>query len=917
METKNNEEMITVNGGCFPISWVRKFFNTDTADIKDGAVTAAKLDPTLVSEIQQALKGLEITGDDSSGKITVTTTAGDSIDKALPIANVKRAGLMTAVDKTNLDASYSWADTQAFADGVQLNFTKNDGTMDAPVIEQATKEQAGVMTAEMATALENSFGAVSRTATTDKVSLQLMRNDGTTVNADIASATTKQAGVMSATDKDNLDQSIRCAGLSPKPDRVDIVFINHSGSETSTQHIVSATESIAGVMSATDKQQLNNTINDISLQTGATHVDISITNTSGSTSAKIIDGATTDLAGLMTAVDKRNLNATVRNASAILGDDKVSLVFEKTDGSTITDSIPTATGKTAGLMSADDKYNIENVKDIKSEAIGKTTFSQHYSSAGDMHFDATTVGGVKVESIVTIPVAQAGTGTDTSGLMTAQDKFDLDRSFSAVDLDHETDRVRIDLASNNMGTVSTCLDAATTSSAGVMSATDKLNLDYMRKAFETLTLEDLVAYGIERSLDVSAPECTRVGNLTLHRTLPVQSLMRGCLLDDNGNVTKYLNAKDWTGETRDGSEGQVMVELPLHYRKCYTNADTNTIGVKISLYALPGYTEVPKMYVSAYEAAIDRADVYKESKLASVVNTTAEFRGGNWGATDEYDGTYRSFLGRPYCDDSLHWHRIFARNRNTATTEWNCYTYDAHKAIAWLFYIEYATLNAQADYNAQLTTEGYRQGGLGLGVADWGFRTVWPSFNGSMAFIPCGFTDSLGNGTGTVEYAVTGEDGSTLWTFQVPRYRGIENPFGHLFQATDGVIIRASANVENGGDGLSKVYVCHDPAKFSNDSYADYEYVGNATRDGGAIKSIIFGDGGELIASEVGGGSTTYYCDCVYAGHPSSGETLCVLHTSDGAGGGWKAGFTSQFMIYAVNGTNSSLGTRLCFIPAK
>ena len=43
---------------------------------------------------------------------------------------------------------------------------------------------------------------------------------------------------------------------------------------------------------------------------------------------------------------------------------------------------------------------------------------------------------------------------------------------------------------------------------------------------------------------------------------------------------------------------------------------------------LPGFIEVPKMYRSAYEATIDRT-LSATTKLASVVNTTAAFRGGN------------------------------------------------------------------------------------------------------------------------------------------------------------------------------------------------------------------------------------------------------------------------------------------------
>ena len=83
-------------------------------------------------------------------------------------------------------------------------------------------------------------------------------------------------------------------------------------------------------------------------------------------------------------------------------------------------------------------------------------------------------------------------------------------------------------------------------------------------------LEEYYSYGIERDYTNSSPNCIRIGNLDLHRSLPIQSKMRGCLLDDDGNVVEYLPENDWTTATRDGSKGQVMVEIPSHYERFVT-----------------------------------------------------------------------------------------------------------------------------------------------------------------------------------------------------------------------------------------------------------------------------------------------------------------------------------------------------------
>ena len=150
-------------------------------------------------------------------------------------------------------------------------------------------------------------------------------------------------------------------------------------------------------------------------------------------------------------------------------------------------------------------------------------------------------------------------------------------------------------------------------------------------------------YGVKININVADTALERVGRSELHVSLPVQSLMRRCLLNDAGQVVTYLHQTDSTktdtGAAADltGASGMVMVEIPKHYRKF--EFDGTTFTCLISQYQLPGFIEVPKMYRSAYEATIDRT-LSATPKLASVVNTTAAFRGGN--NNTAWDGTYRT-----------------------------------------------------------------------------------------------------------------------------------------------------------------------------------------------------------------------------------------------------------------------------------
>lgn len=421
--------------------------------------------------------------------------------------------------------------------------------------------------------------------------------------------------------------------------------------------------------------------------------------------------------------------------------------------------------------------------------------------------------------------------------------------------------------------------------------------------------ETIYAYGVQWDKADSNPDVTRIGNMDLHASLPVQSLMRGCLLNDDGEVVKYLNASDWTSETRDGSQGQVMVEIPHFYWKFAEDAN-GIQSAKLSLQPLNGYKEVwhSPMYVSAYQATLDRTNL----KLASVVNTTAQYRGGNNTSTLDED-SQKTLLGRPATNISLTNFRTYARNRKTNSTEWNCNTYLMQKVLYWLFVVEYATLNSQKSFDNTLTTEGYKKGGLGAGVTNVN-DTAWNNYNSRNPFVPCGYTDSLGNGTGQASIVMPLGTNDADVTIYVPRYRGIENPFGHIWQWTDGVLV----NVQSGDDGESQCYVTTNPSDFSSSSYSDYTYIGNEPRTNGYIKDVLFGADGDILAKTNQTDSTTaskYYCDYHYVNIPASAALRALLfggHSTSGS----SAGLVCSLSAYGPSSALASFGSRLVYNPS-
>lgn len=418
-------------------------------------------------------------------------------------------------------------------------------------------------------------------------------------------------------------------------------------------------------------------------------------------------------------------------------------------------------------------------------------------------------------------------------------------------------------------------------------------------------LEQQCAYGIEWNTAVSSAAATRIGSTDLHKSLPIQSRLRGCLLDDDGNVVEYLNPTNWKAHTLDGSRGQVMVEIPQHYRKFET---VGTIRrCKISEYPLPGYHSVPKMYISAYEATVQRST----TKLCSVVNTDADYRGGN--NNSAWDGTYRTLLGRPATVINRTNFRNYARKRKSSTTEWNCQDYNAYKAVFWLYYVEYANRNCQLAFNAEKDANGYAQGGLGNGVTTVG-GTAWSEYNNYYPFVPCGHTDELGNGSGEVAYEALKEDGSVWATVYANRYRGIENPFGHIWKWTDGINIKISPTEENGGDNTSKVYVADNPDNYKDTGYDGYAVQGLEARTEGYVRQLVFGEQGDIMPAVVGGGSTTYWADYHYTNIPTSEALRGVLFGGDAAYGA-NAGFGDAYSFHAPSSAIADLGSRLCFIP--
>ncbi len=413
-------------------------------------------------------------------------------------------------------------------------------------------------------------------------------------------------------------------------------------------------------------------------------------------------------------------------------------------------------------------------------------------------------------------------------------------------------------------------------------------------------IEERYAYGVEWDMASSSPDGKRVGNMQLHRELPVQSKIRGCVLDNSGGVKKYLGASSWSQEDMsiDYLLEAIMAEMDRFWIRFYIKG--LKFGCMMSDTPMPGYTYINKRYMSAFEGGIDRPSMTLLSAYG-VGSTNVNRRGGD--NTAEWDGTYRSLLGRPVTNLTRDQFRQAARKRGSG---WEMYTYNAHKTLFWLFAVEYATLDSQKPFNAQKDANGFAQGGLGPGPTQ---MTGWTNFNNYNPLIPCGYTNEFGNGSGEKAYVVKNASGGTHATLMANRYRGIENPFGHIWKYTDG----ANMQVTTGDAGLSILWTTDDPSNFSDTSYTGYDKKGNICRTNGYAKKMLLGEDGDIVATEVGGSSSTYWCDYYYTN--TSANRMQVVLVGSAADYGSSAGLAGVSTNSAPSVAARHIGSRLCFFP--
>lgn len=398
-------------------------------------------------------------------------------------------------------------------------------------------------------------------------------------------------------------------------------------------------------------------------------------------------------------------------------------------------------------------------------------------------------------------------------------------------------------------------------------------------------------YGVSWSETSSNPDCTRIGNMDMHRSLPIQSMMKpfafNCgqphFKDQYVPVKENFTSGQYSYNVNDSlsqatNDVNIMIKIPEFWYTDDYNFNTKTHNLKICQHAKSGWNHHKEAYVSAYELYnLNGRAISKRENIPTVNFTRAN--GRTWARANGFAGE----------------------------AKWNLYTYEEHRAICHLFLVEYATRNSQKAVNTTLTAEGFRQGGLGSGCT-----TGTATINGATtySFIPTGSSDSLGSGSGEVTVTIqqtdsSGHNTSTI-TRKCNRYRGIENPFGHVWKHTDDVISIY-------GGGYRTWYKSIKPEQFANNKNTSYKPLTTATVVTGYKTEIRATPTCDFFAAACTNGSeSTYWCDYNWDNTDTSEHCLLIGGNS---GNGGAAGLFLLASDAGVGHSGAHIGSRLTYLP--
>lgn len=401
-----------------------------------------------------------------------------------------------------------------------------------------------------------------------------------------------------------------------------------------------------------------------------------------------------------------------------------------------------------------------------------------------------------------------------------------------------------------------------------------LQVDYENKSFKRLSAAD----GLEAGTDFDG--------------FQIYGGRKRCTVADDGTINHYYGEE---GYVEDGSDGQVMVYQPkVYYRVTPLKLEKQTDGIGyhlrkanyyISSVPKPGFSLHPAFYnesgraveyilFSAYEGSIYDASasayLLEDEQIADFTSGTGDKLCSIAGAKPA-SGKMQQ-LTRPNIEQ-------LAKNRGAG---WHSDIIKAESLNQLLMMIELGTLNTQT--------------AIGKGVV-----SVSDTPNTENNSLTTGGTSELGNATGQA-LGTTGRVSVS--------YRGIENPWGNIWEFVYGINIY--------GDGAQKSgvpYICTDFNFAESKNSENYISAGfTLANANGYISAMGYSQECDwlFMPSETNGNSALPVGDYYYCTPNLNGYRIARL------GGNWSGGGSTGGFCWCLNGDvgyrHRDIGGRLVYI---
>lgn len=386
-------------------------------------------------------------------------------------------------------------------------------------------------------------------------------------------------------------------------------------------------------------------------------------------------------------------------------------------------------------------------------------------------------------------------------------------------------------------------------------------------------------FGVEWDASSSSTTLTRKGDASGLSQSDFDNIhpwagMRRCNLADDGTVNNYYGDPDYA---TDGSNGQVMVEIPKFYYKVYQTE--NGYVWMISPNDKAGYF----LHPAFSRAGITKENIYIGAFEATVYDDSAAAYVGD-GITYDYVNDVMASVGslQPISGNTDHLDinesRSLAENRESG---WSQQDFLTISALQLLYLVEYADFDIQTKISEGITN-------LDSGTGNHSQNTGHTTGNSTQEVI-----------IGTLENGASG----AIETYAMS-YRGVENLYGNIWNFIDGLILK--------DDGF---YYEDDIMNF-NDTASGYDQVVSSplTDNNGYINDIeFFTDSIDymFLGKKVSGSSSTYLCD--YQHSHDAGETNVAL-----VGGPWFFGLMAGCFCWRLRSVVSYsyryIGARLLYV---